>query len=163
MLKGTPLLYQLSGRVAMTTIFAFFVTMVNVTVNRNIFSLIAIIVAIAIIAAVPVAYVIQRRQLRIIEEKGELKTTLTTWAWAIGLAFVLAGLVVLGFSILNVLNYFSTIMVSFFFTYSAAFLVTEMYVIRKWQHKNHREILLDSSWIVGRMYASPPTENLTKS
>jgi hypothetical protein len=161
MLKGTPLLYQLSGRVAMTTLFAFFVTFVNVVVNRNIFSLIAIIEAIAIVAAVPVAYVIQRRQIRIIEEKGELKSTLTTWAWAIGFAFVIAGLVLLGLSILNALNYFSTIIWSFVFTYSAAFLATEMSVIRKWQRESHREILIDSSWVVGRMYASPPMENTT--
>ena len=161
MLKGTPLLYQLSGRVAMTTLFAFFVTFVNVIVNRNIFSLIAIIEAIAIVAAVPVAYIIQRRQIRIIEEKGELKTTLTTWAWAVGFALVLAGLLLLGFSILNDLKYFSTIMWSFVLTYSAAFLATEMYVIRKWQRESHREILIDSSWGVGRMYASPLMENTT--
>jgi hypothetical protein len=157
MQKGLPLLYQLSGVTAFYAIFAFIITLMDFLLNRSIIVTLFVLVS-GLLLGYWAGLVAQRKNLKIIEEKGDFTPGFSKFPWYVWVSVILITLLALAaLPLSNLSSNFSGVFLGFLFPFQAANYTANMSTIKTWQNRTHREILVESVWST-KIYASPPIE-----
>ena len=160
MVEGSPVVYRLRG----ISVLAWFFSLFAVLLNFYVFYFWPTMGLFAIGAGTWIgamaSYLLGKRELRVIETKGERKFTITTLLWTIG------GLVVIFAALWLFLpqnlwidgppRNVTGAMNLFFAPIPAAIIETRIYVIRQWERRNRRKILTDEGFFTSKLYASTP-------
>jgi hypothetical protein len=158
-IKGESLTYRLRGfSVVYAVIGALWIwtstTLVSIFIIYGI-----LIFALGIIAGIASGYYFEKRELKIIKEKGETKLATGTTLLVL---LILIGIFALSWMFWPQLGLFATqtktiaaALQVFVGPALPAFGETQIYVIKKWQSLNQSEVLTDTGFFSGRIYAIP--------
>jgi len=165
-IRGTPIVYQFRAILALLILFACVMIFLNMFIFFTASFYAGLALALGVVSGVLTNYFIVKRQLRIIERNGEYRPTIATLLGIIGVTIVLIAVFMLIWES-NFGDYFlytaspleirqaTALLLIFINFYLPTSIGTEVYIIQKWQLRNQREILRDSSFL-GRIYPSPP-------